>query len=165
MSARRTTTGIVLHCAFTPAKMDVGVAEITRWHKERGFRTIGYHWVIRRDGTVEAGRPEREIGAHCLAQGMNSVSIGICLVGGMERGKPANNFLPEQFTACAKLIADIRRRYRAILRVTGHNDHEPGRACPNFDVPAFLAAHKLANPVPPKGARAAALRPVGGEDE
>ena len=71
---------IAIHCAATPAEVDVGVREITRWHRARRFRTIGYHYVIRRDGTIEKGRPDDQRGAH--EPRINSRSIAVCLVGG-----------------------------------------------------------------------------------
>ena len=77
----RTINEIIVHCTATAEGKDYTVEDITRWHKARGFKTIGYHYVIYRDGTVHAGRPENEIGAHC--QGHNAKSIGVCYVGGL----------------------------------------------------------------------------------
>jgi hypothetical protein len=73
---------IVVHTAATPEGRDIGAQEIDRWHRQRGWRMIGYHYVIRLDGTVEEGRDETIPGAH--ARGYNRTSIGICLIGGMD---------------------------------------------------------------------------------
>ena len=87
----RGITTIAVHCAATTPDMDIGAATIDRWHKERGFSSIGYHYVIRRDGTLETGRPLNTPGAH--VQGHNAHSIGICLAGGVDQaGKPEKQF-------------------------------------------------------------------------
>jgi hypothetical protein len=84
---RETTDLIVVHCSATGPAADIGVAQITQWHKQRGFDTVGYHYVIRRNGTLETGRRESEIGAH--VRGHNANSIGVCLAGGVDaKGKP-----------------------------------------------------------------------------
>ena len=78
---------LVIHCAATKPNMDIGRDEIDSWHKARGWSGIGYHYVIRRDGRIESGRPVEQAGAH--ASGYNANSIGICLVGGINHnGKP-----------------------------------------------------------------------------
>jgi N-acetylmuramoyl-L-alanine amidase len=88
---RKKTDLLVVHCAATKASMDIGAKEIRRWHKDRGWDDIGYHYVIRRNGDVEIGRPENAVGAHVA--GKNSTSVGICLVGGIDdAGKPKANF-------------------------------------------------------------------------
>ena len=71
----------MVHCAYTTATMDIGAKDIDRWHREKGWLGCGYHKVIRRDGTVEDGRPMNKAGAH--VRGINRQSIGICLAGGM----------------------------------------------------------------------------------
>ena len=77
----RTINEIIVHCTATPEGKDYTVDDITRWHKERGFKTIGYHYVVYRDGSVHEGRPLAEVGAHC--KGHNAHSIGVCYVGGL----------------------------------------------------------------------------------
>lgn len=130
---------IILHCADTKPSMDIGVKEIKRWHiHERGWKDIGYHWVIRRDGKVEQGRPESVVGAHC--SGYNTNSIGICLIGGMEENssKPEDNFLPIQYESLVCLINEIRNRYPQYkLPIYGHNDFG-NTSCPVFSVEKFL---------------------------
>lgn len=118
---------IVIHCADTPADMDIGAAEIRKWHVDgNGWRDIGYHYVIRRDGKVELGRPVSEPGAH--VSGHNSRSIGICLVG----GKPRANFTRQQFAALEALVIDLTRKHPQAV-VKGHTDLDPSKPCPMFD--------------------------------
>ena len=73
----------IIHCSDTYPDMDIGVEEIRRWHKERGWSDIGYHYVIRRNGKIEEGRNDGIVGAH--AKGMNENSLGICMVGGKSK--------------------------------------------------------------------------------
>jgi len=133
---------IIVHCAATPARLDIGAAEIRRWHTTpkpdgRGWRDIGYHYVIRRDGEVETGRPLEQSGAH--AYGFNARSIGVCLVGGVDGGGRAqNNFNGEQFAALHDLIAMLEQRFGR-LDIRGHRDLPRVRKdCPSFDVRAWL---------------------------
>lgn len=133
---------IILHCAATKPSMDIGVKEIRKWHvEERGWQDIGYHYVIRRDGTLEKGRDEAVKGAHCANHNYNS--IGICLVGGMAQhsSKAEDNFLKPQFDTLAKLIRDLRTRY-PLARICGHNEFA-NKDCPVFDVDKFLQAYEL----------------------
>ncbi len=130
---------IILHCSATPPDMDIGAAEIDIWHKGRGWKRIGYHFVIRRNGTVERGRPLAQIGAH--VEGHNRRTIGICLVGGVrDHGAhpPAeNNFTPAQWAALRALVVDLLGHFPK-AGVIGHHDVEPHKACPSFDVRAWL---------------------------
>lgn len=141
---------IFIHCAATrPDWMDdkplaEKVAEIARWHKAKGWSAIGYHWIIDRDGAVSKGRPETAVGAH--AQGHNTGSIGICLIGGhgsSENDAFAENFTPEQDMALRSLIEDIKTR-TPIKRIRGHNE-VAAKACPGFQVSRWLA-NKPAKP-------------------
>ena len=128
---------IILHCAATKPGMDIGVKEIRQWHiEERGWRDIGYHWVIRRDGTVENGRDEDVIGAHCLNH--NARSIGVCLVGGLSQDgkRPEDNFTEAQFVSLAKLIHQLRARSPE-ASIHGHSEFA-SKACPVFSVAGFL---------------------------
>ena len=77
MSCNRAIDTIIVHCSATPAGRDNSAADIRRWHRQRGFSDIGYHFVVRLDGTIEAGRPLELPGAHC--RGHNLRSIGVCL--------------------------------------------------------------------------------------
>lgn len=110
------------------------VAEIRRWHvEERGWRDIGYHFLIDRDGTVATGRPIEQIGAH--VRGHNRRTVGICLLGGHGSAvtdKFRDNFTREQRAAVATLIYDLRQKY-GWLALRGHNDYA-AKACPGFRV-------------------------------
>lgn len=128
---------LVVHCSATQAKANIGVKEITRMHRERGFLTVGYHYIIRRDGTVEKGREDTAIGAHAV--GWNSQSLGICLVGGIDpNGKPENNFTDDQFAALAELLQRLRKAYPK-ASILGHRDlPNVKKDCPCFDVRAWV---------------------------
>lgn len=135
---------IVLHCSATmPSWMKDKpfkdqVAEITRWHVEdRGWKTIGYHWIISREGDVLPGRPETVIGAGVL--GHNSGVIHVCLIGG--GGSSADdqfgdNFTDAQAAAVKAKIADIKSR-TTIRKITGHNEYA-AKACPGFRVEKWM---------------------------
>ena len=134
---------IIIHCAATPvgwmegAPLEAKIAEITAWHKARGFRTIGYHWVIDRDGRILPGRAETEIGAH--VEGHNTGTIGISLVGGAtsnENDVFSKNYTVAQEKALRNLIAEIKLR-TPITKVSGHNEYS-AKACPGFTVSKWL---------------------------
>ncbi len=135
---RKHTDFIVIHCTATPLDMDIGAREIDRWHRARGFFRIGYHFVIRRDGTVEQGREVNTVGAH--AKGINDRSVGIALVGGVAKdGKtPENNFTPEQWETLDQLVAEMESLYSK-AQVIGHRDVDHKRDCPSFDVRVWQA--------------------------
>jgi N-acetylmuramoyl-L-alanine amidase len=120
--------------------MDIGAKEIRQWHKERGWADIGYHYVIRRDGTVEKGRAEAKVGAHVA--GHNKDSIGICLVGGIDERtlSPEDNYTPEQWEALENLLHKLVQKYPD-ANVIGHRDF-PGvaKACPCFDAEPWAAS-------------------------
>jgi N-acetylmuramoyl-L-alanine amidase len=125
---------ITIHASATFPSMDIGAAEITEWHLARGFRTIGYHEVIRRDGTVEIGRQAEEQGAH--VGGFNPGNYGICLVGGLAQGtkRPENNYTDAQWDALRERMLIHHARWPQAI-IMGHNGfpgHEP-RGCPCFD--------------------------------
>lgn len=114
---------IVVHCTATPENRDVTVADVRRWHKERGFKDIGYHYLIKLDGTVCAGRPESQIGAHC--KGHNAQSIGVAYVGGLDRtGKAKDTRTPMQKMALCSLLKTLLNKYPG-ARVLGHRDTSP----------------------------------------
>ena len=126
---------LVVHCSATKEDMDIGVADIRRWHRQRGFLDVGYHYVIRRDGTIEKGREETVPGAH--ARGFNEKSLGVCLVGGVESdGETAEqNFTPQQYESLKSLLFDLRDKYPG-SQVLGHRDlPRVNKACPSFDMP------------------------------
>lgn len=127
---------VIIHCAYTPPSMDIGVDEIRQWHKQKGWSDIGYHFVIRRDGTVEAGRTVDLAGAH--AKGHNETSIGICLVGGMsDNGDAEFNFTQWQIHQMIDLVEAMRIAH-GVTKVIGHRDVSD-KTCPCFDVKEFFA--------------------------
>ena len=131
---------IVVHCADTPPRMDIGANEIRRWHVvDNGWSDIGYHYVIRRNGDIEDGRPVDIVGAH--ARGHNQNSIGICLVGGKAEddryGIAEANFTHRQYFALDTLINDLLVQH-PIHSVVGHRDLDPGKECPCFNVKEFV---------------------------
>jgi hypothetical protein len=78
---------IVVHCSATPVTADYTVEQMAKDHKLRGFRTIGYHFYIRKDGTMTQHRKLLEVGAHCKP--FNRCSIGVCYEGGIRpSGEP-----------------------------------------------------------------------------
>ncbi|MCM1349416.1 MAG: N-acetylmuramoyl-L-alanine amidase [Firmicutes bacterium] len=129
----RNINQIIIHCTATKAGRKTTVSEIDRWHRARGFRGIGYHYVIHLDGTVERGRNESVAGAHC--KGRNANSIGVCYVGGLDSGgKPADTRTPRQRKALVELVATLRARYPGAT-VHGHCEFA-AKACPCFNVKA-----------------------------
>ena len=132
---------IIVHSSATRAGYDIGRDEIHGWHKARGFVAIGYHFVIRRDGSIEKGRDIACVGAH--AKGHNLDSIGICMVGGLSEDNDAeDNFLMPQYDALLSLIDWLQE---FILEVpVGQDDVVLGHRqvgatlCPSFDVPTRI---------------------------
>ena len=124
----RKITLIVIHCSAVRPNQTSSAKDIDSWHKDRGFKCIGYHYVIRRDGTIELGRPEWQIGAHCVNH--NAHSIGVCYEGGLDiRGQPADTRTEAQKAALRKLLEQLHRRYPSAL-IVGHHDLNPHKACP-----------------------------------
>jgi hypothetical protein len=134
---RKENAFIAVHCSATRASLDIGEAEIRKWHTERGWSDIGYNIVIRRSGLVEIGRPIDYRGAH--VEGYNDRAVGVCLVGGLDAaGKAEDNFLPEQYLSLLHTLRFLRR-YAPGAVIQGHRDF-PGvkKDCPCFDVRAWL---------------------------
>lgn len=123
---------IIIHCSATAEGKDFNASDIDRWHKQRGFKKIGYHYVIKLDGTIEKGRGEEEIGAHCTNHNRNS--IGICYVGGLAKdGKtPKDTRTPQQKSALWKLLLELIIKYPDAT-IHGHREFA-NKACPCFDV-------------------------------
>jgi len=138
---RTSTDYIVIHCAATPPSMDVDIATIAEWHKARGFRDVGYHYFIKRDGTRQTGRQINEIGAHVV--GYNHNSVGVCMAGGTVEprlgtpGTPEDNFTTEQWTTLYLTLKELHETYPKAV-IVGHRDLDAGKACPSFDVSAYV---------------------------
>lgn len=128
---------IIVHCAATRADQDVSAADIDLWHKQQGYDCIGYHFFIKRDGTIEAGRPIAKVGAHC--KGHNNNSIGICYAGGTSRVGDqlyyVDNRTPEQVRSMYLLITTLLHCYPGIKKISGHRQYA-NKACPCFDAEA-----------------------------
>jgi len=168
MEKRKVTKEIIIHCSATPEGKDYTVEDIRRWHLKRGFKDIGYHYIIYRDGSVHVGRNKDLVGAHC--EGHNAISIGICYIGGVRpltpKASPPNP-LPDrkgEATADAKkkhttmiggkeyvakdtrtpeqkdsMMALIEQLREEYPGVTIHGHNEFARkACPSFLVPDEL---------------------------
>lgn len=142
MKSARKIELIVVHCADTANGRPVAVEEIDRWHRERGFQrraeaiaafnpqltSIGYHYVIQPDGSVQTGRHVDEIGAHAL--GVNNISLGVCMVG-------RDKFTPRQWTALKELCAELLDDHQG-AELIGHRDVKGVvKQCPGFDVRAW----------------------------
>lgn len=123
---------IILHCSATPEGKDFSVQDIDRWHKEKGWDGIGYHYVVYRDGSVHVGRNIDKAGAHCV--GHNAHSIGVCYIGGLARdGKTAKDTRTEaQKQSLRELVESLLWKYPG-AGVHGHNEYA-AKACPCFDV-------------------------------
>jgi N-acetylmuramoyl-L-alanine amidase len=140
MAKRRSTSYIVIHCSATRGVQDIGVSEIRRWHKAQGWADVGYHFIVRRNGKVEIGRPVGNVGSH--VKGYNHNSVGVCLVGGLDdkTWKPTDNFTAAQWKALATLVGKLVKDYPA-AKVLGHRDFPAvAKACPCF--PAKTWARK-----------------------
>ena len=129
----RTITLIVIHCSAVRPGQQSSAKKINDWHHDRGFQNgIGYHFVVRRDGSIELGRPLEMIGAHVV--GHNRHSIGICYEGGLNSfGEDADTRTPEQKATLRKLLEELHRKFPKAL-IVGHRDLNPGKRCPCFDV-------------------------------
>lgn len=129
-SCDRQINEIIVHCSATREGRDFSAADIRRWHvADRRFSDIGYHFVVRLDGSIEAGRPLRRSGAHCRAH--NRRSVGVCYIGGLDRnGHPADTRTPAQRASLLALLTTLRCAFPH-ASIHGHHDFAP-KACPCF---------------------------------
>ncbi len=127
----RTINEIIVHCSATPEGRPTTVGDIRSWHKQRGFKDIGYHYVVYLDGSIHGGRSERVIGAHCT--GHNRNSIGVCYIGGVAKDckTPKDTRTEAQKRALVLLLKELKRRYPS-AKIYGHRDFA-AKACPSFD--------------------------------
>ena len=126
----RTIKRHIIHASATPNKMDIGAKEIDRWHREKGWAEIGYHYIIRRNGVVEAGRPVSKIGAHVA--GHNKDSIGTCLIGA---GLSLDDFTAAQKASLRRVDAQIKTEFKGVT-THGHREYA-NKSCPGFDIKDF----------------------------
>lgn len=129
----RPLTEIIVHCTGTRPDASTTVDVVRKYHMQHnGWRDIGYHFLIYTDGTVHAGRPIAQIGAHC--SGHNDKTIGICYVGGISQiGTAFDTRTPEQRMALRNLIATLKATYPNISKVSSHHDYNSAKPCPCFD--------------------------------
>lgn len=160
---RKSTDYLIVHCSATPPSRQIGAAEIEQWHtapkpKGNGWKGIGYHYVIRRCGSMELGRELEEQGAHCNmkrygGKSYNPVSVGICLIGGVdENGKPEHNYTRFQMNTLRALLKTLLGVYPD-AEICGHRDLSPDhdgnnqidssdwvKNCPCYDVKTWWQA-------------------------
>jgi len=156
---RASTKYIVWHCSATDPDRFVDAAQIDQWHRERGWQGIGYHFVILRDGTVEAGEDLLRVGAH--VQGVNNISVGVCLIGGVNfRGESEFNYTSAQMIAAKALNTGLKAMFPGVA-IRGHRDfsadldgngeiesHEFMKMCPCFNAgPTFETGEVDLDPV------------------
>ncbi len=121
---------LIWHCTATPEGREVSVSEITSWHKQRGFKTIGYHKVVHLDGSVSEGRSESQIGAHVA--GRNTGTLGYVYVGGLNQNMRAKDTrTPAQKATMERLTREAVARYR-LTKISGHRQYA-AKDCPCFD--------------------------------
>ena len=128
--SKRKITEILVHCSATIQGKEFDVDDIRRWHLERGFADVGYHYVITLDGTTQTGRSVDKVGASCT--GHNTNSIAICYIGGLDESlNPADTRTDAQKQSMKRLINDLKTLYPG-AKVHGHRDFA-NKACPCFD--------------------------------
>ena len=121
---------IIVHCTATFPEQVVTVADVTRWHRQLGWKTIGYHYLVTLAAEIQTGRPIEEAGAHC--KGHNANSIGVCYVGGLNaEGRPTDTRTPAQRQALKTLLKQLRAQFPN-AKIHGHRDFAQ-KACPCFD--------------------------------
>ncbi|GJQ07512.1 N-acetylmuramoyl-L-alanine amidase [Capnocytophaga cynodegmi] len=139
--SKRAIKCIVVHCTATPEGREHTAQDIDRWHKQRGWRGIGYNYVIRLDGMVEVGRDVDEIPAHVV--GYNKSSIGVVYIGGNEANKTLVNGkmiykakdtrTQRQKESLIYLLKELKKLYPT-AQILGHRDFKGvNKACPSFD--------------------------------
>ena len=146
MAKREKTEFLCVHCSSTTPDQDIGVREIDEYHRSLGWACCGYHYVIRRNGSLENGRPEDDVAAH--VKNFNNCSIGICLVGGLNRdGRTSEfNFSRIQMATLESLLIRLQTDYPG-AKILGHRDLSPdadhdgivepnewSKQCPSFSV-------------------------------
>ena len=121
---------IIVHCSATKEGNNISAATIDQWHKDRGWRGIGYHYVVALDGTIEYGRSIYDTGAH--VRNHNKGSIGICYIGGLGPSmEPKDTRTQEQKESLLLLLKTLKKMHPAAT-IHGHNEFA-AKACPCFD--------------------------------
>lgn len=121
----RKVNKIVIHCTATKEGQNVGIGTIKKWHLNRGFSDIGYHYLIGIDGIITAGRPVSRIGAH--VRNGNSDSIGIAYTGGLDvNGKGKDTRTDAQKLSLIKILKTLKNIYPT-ASIHGHRDYSPDK--------------------------------------
>ena len=116
---RDDTSRIVIHHTGNPTDDDLSAEQLHRSHQNLGWSGVGYHFIVRKDGSIELGRPVECVGAH--AEGFNYCSIGIHVCGNFDMAEPTE----AQINALPMLLADICDAYGLTANdsiVMGHRD-------------------------------------------
>jgi len=123
---------IIVHVSDSDDSLDFGFWDINNWHRERGFLSpsgisCGYHYIVKKSGEVQLGRPESEMGAHC--KGENQDSIGIVWIG-------RNDCNARQKTSLMAMIKGLCLKHKLDMTedVYGHGEFNEHKTCPNLDM-------------------------------
>ena len=127
----RAINKIIIHCSATKEGNNVTAATIDQWHKDRGWKAIGYHYVVALDGTIEYGRSIYETGAH--VKNHNEGSIGICYIGGLDSSMTAKDTRTLEQKESLLLLLKTLKKMHPDAAIHGHNEFS-AKACPCFDV-------------------------------
>lgn len=123
----------IIHCSATRVTSTYTAEQLEQDHKARGFKTGGYHFYVRKDGSMWQFRKLLEVGAHCRP--WNRCSIGICYEGGLDaEGRPANTLTQAQYERIMELLGELKGLFPGAV-VRGHRDM-PGaeqKDCPCLD--------------------------------
>lgn len=131
---------IIVHCTCTFSDQKVTIEILRQWHKKRGFKDVGYHYLIDIEGNILTGRPVEQVGAHCTDH--NAHSIGVAYAGGLgDDAKPANTLSEKQKAALVQLLRELKERYPD-ASIHGHSEFA-NKACPCFDVQQFVEEEGL----------------------
>ena len=141
---------LVIHCSATPEGREVSAAEIRRWHTApvsqggRGWKQVGYTDMVHLDGRVERlvnNNEDAQVDTWEVTNGAadyNNVSRHIVYVGGCDKaGKPKDTRTEAQREALKRYVEDFHARFPQV-KIVGHHELNPGKACPSFDVPTWL---------------------------
>lgn len=141
---------LVIHCTATPEGREVSSSDIRHWHTDpvskggRGWKQVGYTDLIHLDGAVErlvGNNEDMEVDPWEVtngARGYNSTSRHVVYAGGCDsKMRPKDTRTDAQKAALAAYVSDFHRRFPAVL-IVGHNELDKGKACPSFDVRAWL---------------------------
>ena len=154
LGKRNRTLNLAIHCTATREGQDISAATVDKWHRDQKWAGIGYHYLIRLDGSIEAGRPEDTVGSGIA--GHNAETVHIVYAGGLDNNlKPKDTRTPDQKAAMALLVRHLDAKYR-FKKIGGHRDYSPDKNgngtiernewlkdCPCFDVTGWLKAEGI----------------------